>query len=39
MGAFFSLVHYSRGGIDYEVLIENDEIESWRDRAIEYESE
>jgi len=27
-GAFFSLIAYSQGGIDYEVLMENDEFES-----------
>jgi len=27
MGAYFSTVRYTRGGIDYEVLIDNDEFE------------
>lgn len=27
LGAFFSLVSYTRGGIDYEVLVGNDEFE------------
>lgn len=37
--AYVSLVRYTRGGIDYEVWIENNEIERWKDHAIEYESE
>lgn len=37
--AHVSQVKYSRGGIGFEVWITNDEIESWEDRAIEYESE
>lgn len=27
LGAYFSTVRYTRGGIDYEVLIDNDEFE------------
>lgn len=37
--AFFSLVRYSRGGIDYEIEIENDEYVFREDHAVDYESE
>lgn len=33
MGAFFSMVKYTRMGVDYEVLIENDEIEGVTDES------
>ena len=36
MDAFFSLVRYTRGGIDFEVLVENDEIVFGEDHAIDY---
>lgn len=38
-GAYYSMVRYTRGGIDYEVLIENDEFELWEDHAIGYEQD
>ncbi len=27
MGAFFTMIAYHRGGMDYEVLVENDDFE------------
>lgn len=38
MGGFFTTVAYSRGGVDYEVLMENDEftlLEDFLDRDSE----
>lgn len=31
LGAYYSLVRYTKGGIEYEVLIENDEIQLLED--------
>lgn len=37
--AYYSVVLYTQGGIDYEVEVENDDYDVWEDRATEYESE
>lgn len=37
MGAFFSLIRYVSDGQEIEELIENNEIETWREHAIDYE--
>lgn len=34
-GAYFSIVTYTLGGIDYEVLVENDEYVFREDHAID----
>lgn len=38
MGAFFSYVKFTKGGIEYEVLVENDEIMTLED-LIEYDDD
>lgn len=38
LGAFFSTVKYVKGGIEYEVLMENDDFTLLED-LIEYDSE
>lgn len=38
-GAEFSRVRFERQGIEYEILVENDEYEFWEERATGYESE
>lgn len=38
-GAFYSTVAFTRDGVDYEVVIENDDYEEWEDHAIDYESD
>lgn len=37
--AYYSIVRYTAGGIDYEVQVENDDYDLWEERAIDYESE
>lgn len=37
--AFYSLVKYTRGGIEYEVVVKNDDYEFWEERAIDYEQD
>lgn len=37
--AFFSIVKYTRDGNDYEVIIENDDYETWEEHAIDYEQD
>ena len=39
MGAFYSLVRYTKYGNDYEVLIDNDEFESWEEDSVECDDE
>lgn len=39
LGAYYSMVCYTRGGIDYHVQVPNDEIEYLEDYAIDYEEE
>lgn len=36
MGAYYSTVTYNKGGIDYEVLVENEDFVLWED-LIEYD--
>lgn len=36
-GAYFSTVVYSRDGVDYEVIVENDEYTIWEEWAIDEE--
>lgn len=36
MGAYYSKVKYTRGGIDYELIVDNDDFETWEERAIEH---
>lgn len=31
LGAYVSTVRYTHGGIDYEVIIDNDDFEYWKD--------
>lgn len=37
--AFFSIVRYTSGGIDYEVQVENDDYDIFEERATEFESD
>lgn len=39
MGAFYSTVQYARNGEEIIELIENNEFETWREHAIDYESD
>lgn len=39
MGAFYTTVRYVLGGIEFEVLMENDEFELMEDTLIEYDSD
>lgn len=39
LGAFFSTVRYVKDGTDFEVLIENDEFELWKEHILDYESD
>lgn len=39
MGAYYTTVRYVSGGIDYEVLMENDEFEMMEDTHFEYDSD
>jgi hypothetical protein len=39
LGAYFSQVKYTRGGIDYEVQVSNDEFEFLDEYTTDYESE
>lgn len=36
LGAWYSTVKYTRGGVDYEVVVSNDEFEYWEDHAIDH---
>ncbi len=38
MGAFYSTVQYTKGGMDFEVLLENDEFRLMED-LIEYDDD
>ena len=38
LGAFFTTIRYAKGGMEYEVLMENDEFTLLED-LIEYDSE
>lgn len=33
LGAFVSKVRYTKKGIDYEVIVDNDEFEYWEERV------
>lgn len=37
LGAYFSVVEFTREGQDYVLEIESDEIKQWEDHAIDYE--
>lgn len=39
MGAYYTTVKYISGGIEYEVLMENDEFEMMEDTHFEYDSD
>lgn len=38
-GAYYSTVKYKRDGMDYEVIIENDDYEDWEEHATVYEQD
>ena len=38
-GAWFSMVKYTRGGIDYEVQVSNDEYEFIKERDVDDEQD
>jgi len=39
LGAHFSTVRYTREGIDYEVIVSNDEFDYWEDDASDYDED
>lgn len=39
LGAYYSTVRFTRGGIDYDIQVANDEFEYLEDYAIDYEEE
>lgn len=39
LGAYYSVVKFTRGGIDYELQVANDEYEYLEEYAIDYEEE
>lgn len=39
LGSYYSKVAYSRDGIDYEVLMENNEFEFMEDRYFDHDDE
>lgn len=37
LGAYYTMIAYTKAGIEYEVLMENDEFELMEDTLIEYD--
>jgi hypothetical protein len=35
MGAYYSHVKFSRNGLDYEIIVENDDFETWEEHAVD----
>jgi len=39
LGAFFSTVKYTKDGVDFEILMENNEFEFLEDTLVEYDDD